>query len=151
VIRVLWLCAGNICRSPCFAAALRAEADRRGAGHLVESVSAGVAAWCGGRPPHRDMVAAAAAAGLAIAPGRSRRLTAELLGGADVVIPLDTAVRGALLRDFGPATRTRLVRPSELGLPGDDVPDPYGREPAVFAVVVAQARTAAGALLAVTA
>ena len=62
MIRVLWLCAGNICRSPCFAAALRAEADRRGAGHLVESVSAGVAAWCGGKPPHRDMVAAAAAA-----------------------------------------------------------------------------------------
>jgi protein-tyrosine phosphatase len=140
---VLFLCLGNICRSPCFAAALEAEAARRRMSHAVRAASAGVAPWCGGRPAHPAMVAAAAPLGIDLTGHRSRRVDAELLMAVDLVVPLDAAVREILRRQFSGSPVPPLRMPVELGLSAADVPDPYGGPAASFATVAALAVDAA--------
>jgi hypothetical protein len=76
---VLFVCLGNICRSPLAEAAFRAEAERLGLD--VEVDSAGTGDWHKGEPPDRRAIAAARAPGrrhqrLAGASGDSRGLPA---------------------------------------------------------------------------
>lgn len=84
-MRVLFVCAGNTCRSP-FAAGLaqRLAAER---GLDVEFESAGEIALDGAGSP-ADAVAAARAYGVDLARHRSRRLTPELEASADESVRL---------------------------------------------------------------
>jgi protein-tyrosine phosphatase len=84
-VKVLFVCAGNVCRSP-FAEGLgrRLAAER---GLDVEFASAGEIAFEGDRCP-RDAVAAAREHGVDLSPHRARRLTTERSSTADKVVPL---------------------------------------------------------------
>ena len=68
--RILFVCLGNICRSPLAEAAFRGEAERRGL--EVEVESAGTGDWHVGLPPDRRAVAVAARNGVDIAHLRAR-------------------------------------------------------------------------------
>ena len=51
--RILFVCLGNICRSPMAEYVLRHQAAERGLSHLVETASAGTSGWHDGEGMHR--------------------------------------------------------------------------------------------------
>lgn len=71
---VLFVCLGNICRSPLAEAAFRAVAAR--AGLDVDVDSAGTGGWHAGEPPDRRAIATAKAHGIDISGYRARKVTA---------------------------------------------------------------------------
>lgn len=104
--RVLFVCLGNICRSPLAEAVFAREAERLGL--AVEIDSAGTGDWHVGRPPDARTVAVAARNGIDISHLRSRQVSAEDFHHFDHIVALD-AQNLADLRAMRPAeARARL-------------------------------------------
>lgn len=125
-IRVVFLCLGNICRSPLaegvFTAAI---ADL---GDLECSVeSAGTAAWHVGKPPHEQSVAVARRRGIDISRQRAQQLSRQHLEQCDVIVAMDASNRRDAL-EIGkfPEDRLLLLRDFDPSADDGDVPDPYG-------------------------
>ena len=147
-MKILAVCAGNICRSPAAEAAIREAAAA--AGLEVEVDSAGTGAWHIGQPPHPDGVAAGARAGLLI-EGRARKVTAVDFDRFDIILAMDRANLRDLL-DLAPTreaqARTRLFRTYDPTAESDEVPDPWGGPEAGYDETVLIVRTAARGLVA---
>jgi len=84
---VLFVCLGNICRSPLAEAAFRAEAARVGLD--VEIDSAGTGSWHIGEPPDRRAIATARRHGIDISGYRARKVTAADFTRFDHIVALD--------------------------------------------------------------
>lgn len=124
LVRILFVCTGNTCRSPLAAAALRDELGED-AGR-VEIASAGTAAW-EGQPPTPESAVVAAGEGLELSGHRSRRVTPALLRGADLVLVMDHGHLSAVRSLGADPERTHVL--SEWPEPGEpDLPisDPFG-------------------------
>jgi protein-tyrosine phosphatase len=125
-MRVLVVCAGNICRSPAAEAAIREAAAK--AGLEIMTDSAGTGSWHIGQPPHPDSVAAGARAGLHI-DGRARKVTVSDFDRFDIILAMDRAnLRD--LQELAPSleagARARLFRTYDPEADSDEVPDPWG-------------------------
>ena len=122
--RVLFVCLGNICRSPTADGVLRAMAAARGLDMHVDS--AGTGSWHVGSPPDRRMQAAAAAAGHDLSPLRARTFTPADFAAFDVIYAMDRQNLADIeaQRPAGNATPVRLFRVHDPE-GGGDVPDPY--------------------------
>jgi protein-tyrosine phosphatase len=127
---VLFVCLGNICRSPTAEGVMRSLVQRAGLGDRVQIDSAGTGGWHVGSAPDERAIAAAGSRGIAL-EGRARRVRREDLLEFELVLAMDSAnlrdlqalagsdeerARVKLLREFDPAA----VATGEL-----DVPDPY--------------------------
>jgi protein-tyrosine phosphatase len=125
-VRILAVCAGNICRSPAAEAAIRVEAER--AGVDVEVDSAGTGSWSIGSTPHPQAVAAGARAGLEIG-GRARRINKTDFDRFDVIVVMDRANLRDVF-DLAPSledrAKVRLFRTFDPTTDLEEVPDPYG-------------------------
>ena len=118
--RVLFVCAGNICRSPLAEAIARRTAGERGLD--LEFASAGVSAFDGGGPTP-EALQVAREQWLDLSSFRSRALTPELVRDSDLVLTM-TATQRERARALG-ARRVLLV--TELGSgSGKEIADPYG-------------------------
>lgn len=53
MVRILFVCLGNICRSPMAEAVFRHMVEQEGLADKIEVDSAGTALWHSGKPPHR--------------------------------------------------------------------------------------------------
>lgn len=133
--RVLFVCLGNICRSPLAEAVFRAQAEARGVADRFEIDSAGISGYHEGAPPDRRSAETARRRGVTLA-GRSRPVTADDLRRFDWVIAMDAENRDGLralearLTDAG--ARVHRLREWDPA-PGDgDVPDPYYGGPRGF-------------------
>lgn len=124
-VSVLFVCMGNICRSPLAEAALRAEARRRGLD--VEVDSAGTGGWHAGEPPDRRAIAAAARQGIDIGHLRARKLTAADFDAFDQIVALDGDNFADLeaLRPRGSRAMLSLLLDHARGREGESVADPY--------------------------
>jgi protein-tyrosine phosphatase len=122
---VLFVCMGNICRSPLAEAAFRIEAERLGL--RLEVDSAGTGAWHAGDPPDRRAQAVAARHGADIGGQRARQVTAEDFDRFDHIVALD-GENLAHLRAMRPE-RARaalsLLLDHVPGREGEAVADPY--------------------------
>ncbi|HEX9932885.1 MAG TPA: low molecular weight protein-tyrosine-phosphatase [Allosphingosinicella sp.] len=114
---VLFVCLGNICRSPLAEAAFRREAARLGLEAEVDS--AGTGDWHVGRPPDRRAIAVAARNGVDISGQRARQVSPSDFHRFDRIVALDSDNLAALERLRPPRA------PAELSLLLDHVP---GRE-----------------------
>ncbi|MEM9249002.1 MAG: low molecular weight protein-tyrosine-phosphatase [Pseudomonadota bacterium] len=122
--RILFVCLGNICRSPTADGVARAMASARGLDVVIDS--AGTGAWHVGDPPNPAMQRAASAAGYNLSGLRARVFTAADFAAFDVIYAMDRQNRADIeaLRPAGSATPVHLFREHDPEGPGD-VPDPY--------------------------
>lgn len=131
-LRVLAVCAGNICRSPAAEAAIRAAAAERGID--VEVDSAGTGSWNVGQSPSPQAVAAGQRAGLTI-EGRARKFIKADFERHDVIVVMDRAnlrdVLG-LSPSLEAQAKVRLFRTYDPSSEDDEISDPYGRSDRVF-------------------
>jgi protein-tyrosine phosphatase len=126
-ISVLFVCMGNICRSPTAEAVFRAEIDAAGLAQRVKVTSAGTHAYHIGKPPDRRAQAAALVRGIDMSAQRAQEISRDLLR-ADYVLVMDEENRRDVARRF-PDVRVEKFMSYAPGAVreryGDDVPDPY--------------------------
>jgi protein-tyrosine phosphatase len=149
--RVLFVCWGNICRSPTAEAVMRRAADDAGMGHLVEVDSAGTSAEHAGGRPDRRAIAEADRRGLDLRPLRARRVRRDDWDRFDLLLVADTMVERSLLR-LAPdgSAEAKVHRITAFGPDRelvDEVPDPYYGGPDGFAHVYELLERACSGLL----
>lgn len=125
-IGVLFVCTGNICRSPTAEGVLRHQAKLAGLEDRLTIDSAGTHGYHIGDPPDRRSIAAARRRGIDLSMLRARKVAARDFHDFDYVIALDRGHFDLLRADCPPAHLSRLSLFLErLGEDLDDVPDPY--------------------------
>jgi len=126
MVRVLFVCSGNICRSPTAEGILRHLVEEAGLAEHVHVESAGTGGWHAGEPPDARSTATPAARGIRLS-GRARQVTEEDLERFDYVVAMDRSHLSHLLRMAdGVAELERRVRLARaFDGTDDDVPDPY--------------------------
>ena len=122
--RILFVCLGNICRSPTAEAVLRHKAARAGLELTIDS--AGTGDWHIGHPPHPPMIRAARARGYDLSAQRARQISAADFSRFDLILVADESnLRDVeALRPDGSETPVALFAPYAGG-PETAVPDPY--------------------------
>lgn len=145
---VLFVCLGNICRSPLAEAALREEAARLGLDLVVDS--AGTGNWHAGEPPDGRAIAAARRNGVDISSLRARQVRpGDFFDFAEIV-----ALDRQNLRDLravepeGSTARISLLLDHVPGREGQDVVDPWYGDDEGFDITWAEAVAAARGLAA---
>ncbi len=135
-MRILFVCLGNICRSPMAEGVFRVEAARRGLD--VEIDSAGTSDWHVGEPPDPRAREAAAGIGIDISALRGRQATRRDMQTHDLILAMDRKNLDHLKRLAGPehAHKVRLFLDFAPDRMEDEVPDPYYGGPEGFAHVL---------------
>jgi protein-tyrosine phosphatase len=132
-VRVLFVCLGNICRSPLGEALFRHHAEKAGLAHAFEADSAGTAAYHIGEPPDRRSVETARRRGVPYS-GRARRIEPDDYYAFDHIVAMDRSnLEDILARQPADATaEIHLMRSFDPDPDHDDVPDPYYGGPGGF-------------------
>jgi protein-tyrosine phosphatase len=149
-MRILFVCMGNICRSPTAEGVFRRMLSQRAPHLQIEIDSAGTHGYHVGSPPDDRSVAAARSRGIDLSGLRARAVSTEDFSYYDLILAMDeenlqelrrrapevTRNRIRLLMDFAPAALSRTV------------PDPYYGGPQGFEDVLDLLEEAAEGLLA---
>jgi len=124
---VLFVCTGNICRSPTAHAVLRRHIAERGLGAVLTVDSAGLEAWHAGEPPDARSIRHARTRGYEMADLRSRPFGPMDFERADWVLVMDDGhlQRAARLSPPQQAHKLRLLTDFCCVHQADEVPDPY--------------------------
>lgn len=120
--KILFVCTGNICRSPTAEGVLRHRLEKHGLSGRIQVDSAGTHGYHVGEAPDRRSVLAAKMRGILIHDLRARKVCREDFSQFDLILGLDGGhVR--MLKEMSPAGAN-----AEIALflaDGQDVPDPY--------------------------
>ena len=121
-MRVLFVCLGNICRSPAAEAVFRAKA----AAARVDAPcdSAGTGGWHVGKKADPRMVKAARARGYDLSKLRVRQVDTGDFYVFDLICPMDASNEADLMELRPPDASARVVPFLRYGV-GGEVPDPY--------------------------
>ena len=136
-IRVLFVCIGNICRSPMAEAIFRHQVEQAGLSAQIETDSAGTTDYHLGEPPHRGTMAVLRSNTIDYSH-RARRIAADDLAGFDYIVSMERDVHDAICRlDRGNNAHCTLLLAELPGNTRLDVPDPYytGNFEEVFALL----------------
>ena len=126
-MRVLFVCLGNICRSPTAEAVFREFVRRHAPGLEVQIDSAGTADFHVGEPPDPRALRAAAARSLDMSGLRARQVERSDFERFDLILAMDRSNQAALLELSPPEyrSRVRLLLEFAAAAGREDVPDPY--------------------------
>ena len=149
MVKVLFVCTGNICRSPTAEGVFRKLVAGAGLNHAVVIDSAGTHGYHVGEPPDERSCAAALKRAIDISAQRARRVSRADFAEFDLILAMDRGHYRAL-RAMAPPQAAERVRlfldyAPELGV--EDVPDPYYGGPDGFEDVLDLIETAAERLL----
>ena len=121
---ILFVCTGNICRSPLAEGIVRDRLAREGLDIVVDS--AGTERYHVGQPPDPRAIATARARGVDIAGLRARQIAAADLGACDLVLVADRSHLAAIERRLAPGRADVALLLDWCGVArGGEVPDPY--------------------------
>ena len=122
---VLFVCLGNICRSPLAEGVFRhlVKEQYPGSEYIVDS--AGTGGWHAGSAPHEGSIEIADKHGVDITHQQSRQVLASELSQWDWIIAMDGANRSNLLRIGADPGKTKLLLSFIPPGYNRDVPDPY--------------------------
>lgn len=150
MIRVLFVCLGNICRSPTAEGVFRAVVERAGLLEHIEIDSAGTHAYHIGEPPDRRAQEAARRRGVDLSGLRGRRATHLDIERFDYVLAMDEENYQNLLAIAPPELEGKIQLFLEYApqRPEREVPDPYFGGDAGFERVLDMIEEAAHGLLA---
>ena len=147
--RVVFVCTGNICRSPMADVVFRWFADSAGLSDRVVSTSAGTGEWhVGERADHRTLEALERK-GYDGSRHRARQFTREDFERNDLIVALDRSHERILhewARTEGDTDKLALLMSFETDAPTLDVPDPYYAHEAMFDEVLGMIENASRAL-----
>lgn len=123
---VLFVCMGNICRSPTAEGVFRHHAEQAGRADRLHIDSAGTHAYHAGEPPDRRARAAAERRGMSLEGIRARRVTAEDFELFDFIIAMDEDNLERLRTEAPAEHQAKLRLFLEFGESTErEVPDPY--------------------------
>ncbi|MGH8632304.1 MAG: low molecular weight protein-tyrosine-phosphatase [Burkholderiales bacterium] len=146
---VLFVCTGNICRSPTAEGVFQAMVEMQRLSDAVIADSAGTHDYHVGQPPDRRAIAAAARRGYDISKLRARLFSRRDFESFDYVLAMDRE-HLIQLRHWAPggqAAKPRLFLDFGRLDPGGEVPDPYYGGPQGFERVLDLVEDAAQGLL----
>ena len=125
-MKVLFVCLGNICRSPTAEGVFRRALEQAGLADEVEIDSCGVGSWHVGKAPDSRAQQAALCRGIDLSGLRARQLNVQDFAEFDYVLGMDQDNLRAIC-DLKPANSQAHVGLflDFAGTPGAEVPDPY--------------------------
>lgn len=126
-VSVLFVCLGNICRSPTAEGVFRKKVEDAGLSHLIHIDSAGTADWHRGKAPDARTIRAAAARSFDLSALRARQVIAADLDQFDYVLAMDEANLADihLLGVAAFSAKTGLFLSFSRQQTHTEVPDPY--------------------------
>lgn len=144
---ILFVCLGNICRSPMAEGAMRMVSEARGVATMVDS--AGTGSWHIGDPPDRRAQAAALDNEVDISDQRARQIVRDDFDNFDHIVAMDQSVFFDLqtLQPESASGILSLFLDHLPGREGEDVADPYYGEEDGFVTAWADVTAGAHALL----
>ena len=125
--KILFVCLGNICRSPMAEGTFRHLVEEQGLEHLMEIDSAGTGAWHVGNPPDHRATATAAQRDIDLSLQRARKVRGEDFEYYDHILAMDDENHDNLMR-MSPSEhqhKVRLFLSLAPELHEREVPDPY--------------------------
>jgi protein-tyrosine phosphatase len=149
-VSVLFVCLGNICRSPTAEGVMRALVREAGLQDRIELDSAGTGGWHVGESPDARATEAAGRRGIVL-EGAARKVRPSDFEEFDLILAMDASNLRDLQRmasDERARRKVRLLREWDPTADGDlDVPDPYYGEPGGFDRVLDMVQAACASLL----
>ena len=124
-VSILFVCHGNICRSPTAEGIMRRQLARAGLAQAVRVDSAGTHGYHAGEAPDARSVQAAARRGYDLSGLRARRVEDADFSGFDLILAADASNLADLRRRCPAALQSRLHLMLEPLGGGMEVPDPY--------------------------
>ncbi|WP_247119048.1 low molecular weight protein-tyrosine-phosphatase [Kordiimonas marina] len=150
MVKVLFVCMGNICRSPMAEGAFRAAAEKAGLLDKMTIDSAGTTRYHAGEAPDRRAQETAKKRGVDISYQRARQVTQEDFETFDYILAMDRDNYDTLMERSPDAHKHKigLFLTHAPELPLDEMPDPYYGHRDQFDSCYAAAMDAAEGLLA---
>jgi len=126
MVSILFVCMGNICRSPTAEGVFRHVVEKKGLSDRIAVDSAGTHAFHVNEPPDRRAQAAAERRGISMSDIRARRIQASDFDRFDYIIAMDRGNLSMLIEqsDAEHHSKIRLFLDYTSGNE-DEVPDPY--------------------------
>ena len=147
---VLFVCLGNICRSPTAEGVFRAAVEKAGLDTRIRVDSAGLGNYHVGSPPDRRAIQAASKRGYDLAKQQCRQVDVADFTSFGWILAMDDSIMNALVKmrpaEFGGHLGLLLDFAPELGV--REVPDPYYGAPAGFERVLDLVEVSTAGLLA---
>jgi protein-tyrosine phosphatase len=127
MVKVLFVCMGNICRSPTAQGVFEHLVEGQGLTSLIKTDSAGTHAYHVGEPPDVRAMQAARKRSIDLGNQRARRVTGDDFLDFDYVLAMDRNNYDDLMSLCPPDHQSKLHLFLEFasGLEEDEVPDPY--------------------------
>ena len=136
-INVVFVCLGNICRSPMAEAVFRDLVQKRQLADRFEIASAGTAGWHVGEPAHRGTRETLKRHGISPDGLVAKQVSQDMLDHADYVLAMDDENLGDLRSWRIDRQKLSRLLDHTTGLETHNVPDPYydGRFELVYELV----------------
>jgi protein-tyrosine phosphatase len=148
MVKVLFVCMGNICRSPTAEGVFRHQVNNAGLSEQIFIDSAGTHAYHVGNPPDTRAMGAALKRGVDLSTQRARRVTEDDFSSFDYVIAMDESNKDDLLAicPAGYEERVKLFL-DFANSQESEVPDPYYGQGRGFEIVLNLVEDASDGLL----
>lgn len=127
-MKILFVCTGNICRSPTAEGVFRQLVSDAGLSHVIETDGCGIHSWHSGEAPDKRSTAKAAERGYDLSSLRARQIRKSDYKEFDLLMAMDHGHYDHMIEEAPSELRSRIhmfLRPVEKKFEQIEVPDPY--------------------------